>query len=645
MPASSHPESAETGLEAADAPALAQRWLADRASLLKARSAVLLLRQGDKARLGGRWPAGEQPPSALLTAARQAFKTQRVLIRANAGSGAEPYADTCVAFQLRVASRPAVVAFQLRMIATADDQAVLDDIGRRVLRRQDDGQGASTPAGPVTAVTSPPAPPKPSSEDSVERTPDALEKEQATGLDPPPELGPDALAARQGQVLQAMASVLDQQALEPALHELANSLARAFACQRVTVGLTRQQRVRIHAVSGEVDFDARSALFVDIAEAMTETRLQGAPVRLPAPPEQPAPRAHMALAETLHRPALLSLPLVDDEQIVGVLLLERDRPFAQADQDLLVQLSLLVSPVLALKRLESLTIAQWSGRLARRALGGLLGRRRLGLKVAALVAVAVVSWSLLDTGMFRVDADARIEAESQRVVVSAFPSYLSEVTARPGDLVQRGDVLARLDSNDLELERIKWQGELDKLQKEYRATLAQRDRSKVRVLQAQLEQARSQLDLLDVRLKRAVVRAPIDGVVVSGDWSQALGKPVDQGEKLFEVAALDDFDVVLMVDESDISWMAIGQTGRLRLRSLPGQTLPFEVADIAPVSEPKDGSNRFRLKATFGSLPQAVRPGMGGVAKIDIEPQALGWIWTRKFRSWLRLQYWRLSGK
>ena len=643
MPASSHSESAETGQEAADAPALAQRWLADRASLLKARSAVLLLRQGDKARLGGRWPTGTQPPSALLAAARQAFKTQRVLIRANPSSDAEPYADTCVAFQLRLAGRPAVVAFQLRLLASADDQSVLDDIGQRVLRREDDGQGA--PAGPVTSVASSAGSPKPSSEDSVERTPDALEKEQATGLDPPPELGPEALAARQGQVLQAMASVLDQQALEPALHELANSLARAFACQRVTIGLTRQQRVRIHAVSGEVDFDARSALFVDIAEAMTETRLQGAAVRLPAPPEQPAPRAHMALAETLHRPALLSLPLVDDEKIAGVLLLERDRPFSQADQDLLVQLSLLVSPVLTLKRLESLTIAQWSGRLARRSLGGLLGRRRLGLKVAALVAAAVVSWSLLDTGMFRVDADARIEAERQRVVVSAFPSYLSEVTARPGDLVQRGDVLARLDSNDLELERIKWQGELDKLQKEYRATLAQRDRSKVRVLQAQLEQARSQLDLLDVRLKRAVVRAPIDGVVVSGDWSQALGKPVDQGEKLFEVAALDDFDVVLMVDESDISWMGIGQTGRLRLRSLPGQTLPFEVADIAPVSEPRDGSNRFRVKATFDSLPQAVRPGMGGVAKIDIEPQALGWIWTRKFRSWLRLQYWRLSGK
>ena len=240
-------------------------------------------------------------------------------------------------------------------------------------------------------------------------------------------------------------------------------------------------------------------------------------------------------------------------------------------------------------------------------------------------------------------AEARIDANVQRAVVANLDSFLNSVEKRAGDIVGQGDVLARLDTEELQLERIRWVGEYDKLVKEYRATLAQRDRSNVRVIEARRDQAQTQIDLIDAQLQRAVLRAPIDGVVVSGDLSQMLGSPIERGQLLFEVAALDDYRLILMVDETDVGWVEEGSRGKLRLRSLPEDVFEFEVTAITPVSEPGEGANRFRIEANPIGLPPALRPGMEGVAKIDIDSRPIGWIWTRSFYHWLRMQLWRVG--
>ena len=48
------------------------------------------------------------------------------------------------------------------------------------------------------------------------------------------------------------------------------------------------------------------------------------------------------------------------------------------------------------------------------------------------------------------------------------------------------------------------------------------------------------------------MRAPFDGVLVSGDLSHSVGAPVERGEVLFELAPLDDYLVVLEVPEAEV---------------------------------------------------------------------------------------------
>ena len=134
--------------------------------------------------------------------------------------------------------------------------------------------------------------------------------------------------------------------------------------------------------------------------------------------------------------------------------------------------------------------------------------------------------------------------------------------------------------------------------------------------------------------------APFAGVVVSGDLSQSLGAPVEQGQVLFEVAPLQDYRVKLQADERDIGVIQIGQKGDLILNSLPEKHFPLTVERITPVSTAKEGRNYFLVEAKLDKVSEHLRPGMEGFSKINIDRRKLIWIWTHDLLDWVRLWLW-----
>jgi multidrug efflux pump subunit AcrA (membrane-fusion protein) len=201
-------------------------------------------------------------------------------------------------------------------------------------------------------------------------------------------------------------------------------------------------------------------------------------------------------------------------------------------------------------------------------------------------------------------------------------------------------LLAKLDDTDLVLERTKWESYREQYLKEYRDALGQRDRSKIRVLNAQIGQANAQLAITDAHLARINIKAPFDGMIVLGDLSQSLGAPSQRGDVLFEMAPLDDYRVVLEVDERDISDVVVSQKGKLVLTGLSESVIPFIVNKIMPVSETKEGRNYFRVEASLEQKLSYLRPGMEGVGKIQIGERKLIWIWSKNLLDWLRLTLW-----
>jgi multidrug efflux pump subunit AcrA (membrane-fusion protein) len=262
------------------------------------------------------------------------------------------------------------------------------------------------------------------------------------------------------------------------------------------------------------------------------------------------------------------------------------------------------------------------------------------LKVAAAAILAVIAWMSLATGDFRLSARTAIEGTVQRAAIAPFDGFVSSAVARAGDIVSEGQVLATLDTRELELEAARWRAERDQQSLKYQEALGKQDRAQARMLAAQVRQAEAQLSLVENKIVRATLRAPFGGLVVSGDLSQMLSAPVETGKVLFEIAPLDTYRAVLQVDERSYVYVKERQTGELRLSGSVMDTVPIVVTKITPVAAAQDGQNTFRVEAELVGAPAWVRPGMEGVARVSVGEQRLIWIWTRSMVDWARLVLW-----
>ncbi|MES2944037.1 MAG: HlyD family secretion protein, partial [Pseudomonadota bacterium] len=117
--------------------------------------------------------------------------------------------------------------------------------------------------------------------------------------------------------------------------------------------------------------------------------------------------------------------------------------------------------------------------------------------------------------------------------------------------------------------------------------------------------------------------------------------PVEVGKKLFEIAPLEQYRVILQVDEKEIRHVAVGQTGQVVISGVNDEPIDFAVTKVTPVANAQDGKNTFRVEAQLsGSADPRLRPGMEGVGKISVGSRRLWWIVTHGFTDWLRLTLW-----
>ena len=451
-----------------------------------------------------------------------------------------------------------------------------------------------------------------------------------------------AAAARLKGVFELFSAALEHQGFVPAATAAVTELATLLDCDRVSLGVTRRRRAQLKALSHTVQFEKNAELARGIEMAMDEAIDQKATVAWPAIEAGAGhvTKAHERLVQAHGAQAALSVPLHRAGADVGALTLERARPFLHEDVELVEGLGALLGPLVEVQReaergplgrLWSVLKALWTK---------FVGPGHAAWKLAGAIVVAATLFFSFATGEYRVSADTRIEGSVQRALAAPFDGYVGEAVSRPGDVVAEGHVVARLDDRDLQLERLKVASRREQLLKQYREALANHDRAQIRVIGSQIEQADAELAITEEKLARTELRAPFEGVVVSGDLSQKLGAPVQRGDVLFEIAPLADYRVIFKVDERDVADVAPGQTGELVLTAMPATALPIVVRRVTPVSTAEDGRNYFRVEAQLESGAERLRPGMEGVGKVDAGRRRLIWIWTRYLVDWARLQAW-----
>ena len=576
----------------------AQTWLTRQCGLIRGVTRALLVLTGTADRtvaVAARWPERDLEPAELAAAANAALTERRVVTQTQPASAKFPLGSSRIAVPISLDSRVGAVVVEVDDAKDSELGPVVDllRLGTRWL--------------------------------------EAL-------------MGREAATARLSTAFELVGTVLEQPRFEAAATALATELAARLDCERVSIGTAHKAGIRVEALSHSADFDARVQLIRDLAAAMDEAADQDALVVHPPIPNQPVriAREHQRLAEQHGTGAALTVPMVSDGQIVGAVTFERPEGsvFDAATLELCEDVTAILGPMLMLQRDAGASlVARGSAQLGRR-LAELRGPDRHTPKLVVAGLLCLLLFVTFAKGDYRVTADATLEGRVQRAIVASLDGYIAEANARPGDLVRQGTVLGRLDDRDLLLERRKWAGRREQLRKEYREALAVHDRAQLNIVRARIAQAEAQVELLEENLLRTRLVAPFDGIVVRGDLSQSLGSPITKGDVLFEVATLDGYRIILEVDERDITNASVGQRGHLTLSALPGESLPFVVERVTPVASAEDGRNYFRVEARLEGPTSALRPGMEGVAKIEVDRRRLIWIWTHGLVDWLRLWVW-----
>lgn len=134
----------------------------------------------------------------------------------------------------------------------------------------------------------------------------------------------------------------------------------------------------------------------------------------------------------------------------------------------------------------------------------------------------------------------------------------------------------------------------------------------IKFLSAKLEEAKAELALTQVNLDRTIIRAPINGIVVSRevDLGQTVAASL-QSPTLFSLAGdLSKMQVDVSTDEADVGNIALGQPATFTVDSYPGERFQGQVTEIrlAPIISQNVVTYNTIVKADNPELK--MKPGM-----------------------------------
>lgn len=220
---------------------------------------------------------------------------------------------------------------------------------------------------------------------------------------------------------------------------------------------------------------------------------------------------------------------------------------------------------------------------------------------------------------------AQIEARYATPLSFRVAGKIIDRSARLGDAVKAGQVVARLDPADLSKNAASARAQLDAAQHQldYATQTVTRDRAQAKenlIAPAQLEQsenayasalaqrnqATQQAALAGDQLSYGNLKADRDGVITAEQADT--GQNVSAGQPVYQLAWTGDVDVIADVPEVALSAFRIGQTASVSLPAVPGKTWQARVREIAPAADPM--SRTYRAKLSLLSPGPDVKLGM-----------------------------------
>lgn len=313
------------------------------------------------------------------------------------------------------------------------------------------------------------------------------------------------------------------------------------------------------------------------------------------------------------------------------------------------------------------------------------GRRLARGLAAVVVALAVVLFIPLP---HRVGAPAVLQPKEARRVFVSVPGLLVSAV-ESGMAVREGQTLGQLENADLAMEITRLRGrqeilrtQLDSLKRRsaHQTHLGTRDSgSEIPATEQALADVEQRLEKRLEEQARLNLTAPTAGVVLParrrpgntapGQLETWSGSPLDESNRgaYLETGTLfclvgdpNRLEAMLVVNQTDIEFVRVGQRVRLQLDQLDGRYLRGRIAEISkidietappelvaagnlPVRNDADGTTQlvgvfYQGNVTIDDHPHKLLPGAAGRARIHAESRSLARRILRYLSSTFRLQ-------
>lgn len=198
---------------------------------------------------------------------------------------------------------------------------------------------------------------------------------------------------------------------------------------------------------------------------------------------------------------------------------------------------------------------------------------------------------------FRVKGAVEINSKQVAVVRSPIDGRLDKVLVSEGDVVQAGEALAQMSG---------------------------------------LQEAQP----------KAVLIAPIAGVVITEDLSKIVGKVFRSGDPVLDMSDVTNLDFTIYVDEKDLAHVRQGAAVEFKVQAFPGDIFRGQIRRIAPVADLTGhrGASltfrrQFRVYADLKEAEPALLPGMSGTAQIQVGWSVIGYLLFRDAVRHLRVRF------
>ncbi|NVJ48782.1 MAG: efflux RND transporter periplasmic adaptor subunit [Gammaproteobacteria bacterium] len=206
-----------------------------------------------------------------------------------------------------------------------------------------------------------------------------------------------------------------------------------------------------------------------------------------------------------------------------------------------------------------------------------------------------------------------LEAEEEALVVAKASEIITDILVEEGDSVVAGQVLARLNTEKMQLELMQAQAnlkrlkaELDRNQRIYEKKMVSSDVYERLKFDYQAQQAA--YELAKLQLDYGTIRAPISGVV--SERMIKVGNMVKLNDPLFRISDFDPLLAVIHVPERELFKIQKGQFAQVKVDANLDKVFAGQVLRISPVVDATSGT--FKVTVEVNDPDSTLRSGMFG---------------------------------